>query len=94
MKAVEHEEKEHHMVLHQRIKHKDDSIPCPKCGHDARKEDKPIGPMPKLPKSDENVGKYLGSAFCENQDCVCCQEQELISWEFEPDFNSQSQRLQ
>ena len=50
------------------VKHKDDPVPCPRCGKKAHKKNYPLKPMPPDLPNAKNTTMYLGQAYCEEHD--------------------------
>ena len=41
------------------------NVPCPDCGERMLKNDRPLAPWPNPEKPEQEMRKYLGSAFCD-----------------------------
>ena len=59
---MEHKSQDHPVS----VEHRDDEVPCPKCGGKAIKQDYPLRPMPTAPENGEDVTDALGQVFCES----------------------------
>ena len=51
------------------VEHKDDPVPCPKCGKKAQKADYPFKPMPPDPTNAKQMATlFIGRVYCEECD--------------------------